>query len=363
MKTLGNKFFIFGVLFLLLISIPLTVFILKTRVMETRSRAEATSTLIFNPTTKSATVGQDFTVDIMLDPGKNMVGTVKVSLTFDPTKLSIEGADKIQPSAAFPVQPQNPTISSGSATFTVDTGGNATQAIQTITKVATISFKPLEATNGQPTFISFDPSQTKAFSLNTSIDAPSENVLLQPSSKVAVTIGGEVAPTATPTPTGIPTDTPIPTPTATPTGTASATNASPICTELSASPGSSGSAPFSVMLTGRGQDSDGTISKATFNFGDGQAQDVTDGLGQQTVAAQISHVYQSTGNFSATVTFTDDQNAISASCTQVIQVNGSAVATATPVPTVAPTGDAKTTIGIIGGIMLTILGGLFLLAL
>jgi PKD repeat protein len=124
-------------------------------------------------------------------------------------------------------------------------------------------------------------------------------------------------------------------------------------------------------LTGSGSDSDGLISKASFDFGDGQAQDVTDGLNLSSVTPQISHTYQNAGAFNATVTFTDNGGSVSNSCTEVVTVSApqqttgptAPPATDTPRPTLAATGSSATILGIAGGIMVVIVGALVIFAL
>jgi len=75
----------------------------------------------------------------------------------------------------------------------------------------------------------------------------------------------------------------------------------------SASPGS-GYAPLSVTLNGANSyDTDGTIVSYQWNFGDG-----TTGSG-----ATVSHVYQYVGNYTATLTVTDDRGATSSASTAI----------------------------------------------
>ncbi len=241
MKILANKYFILGNLLLLLISIPVTLFFIK-RQQDLRSRAAPTSRLTFTPETlNTSTQCQSFTTDITLDPGSNIVSIVDFYLKYDPTKLDVL---QIRESDKFPTVVRPVSVSSGEANMSVSVGADVTRAVQTVSKVATVTFRPKSAGTAQ---LSFDADRSRVFSLAPA-DEPTENVLFQvstanvtigsgacagggvtPSPSAALTptttprVGGGASPT--PTPTSIPT--PIASPTAsltpTPTATVSAT--------------------------------------------------------------------------------------------------------------------------------------------
>ena len=80
---------------------------------------------------------------------------------------------------------------------------------------------------------------------------------------------------------------------------------------------STGNAPLTVQLNGgNSSDSDGTITAYNWTFGDGST-----GSG-----SAISHIYQTVGNYTATLSVTDNSGLIS-STTQAIQVTQSPVST------------------------------------
>jgi len=461
MKLLTNKFFILGNLFLILIAIPITLFFIGKQ-QETRSRAAA-STVLYFPTTNQTVpaVCTNLTADIMVDPGQNVVSIVDMYLTYDASALAITG---ITPSSEFSTIVREANLSNGGANISVSVGNDTANAVRTITKVATITFKTISGTAGTSS-ISFDTTKTRAFSLS-SADQPTENVLSNASSKLNVTINPNIscsgattsgtpstnkAPTCsslvldrsatgaapysiTFTATGNDTDGTITkaafsfgngktgevttgsgigtntinapishtfqnagtfnvtatltdnqnatsaTTTCTTTVTVTAgttttgggttttptgTNAAPICTDFTVSP-ATGSAPLTALLTAKGNDPDGLITKTTFNFGDGQIQDVTTGMNTQSVSPQTNHTYTTGGNFNATVTFTDNKSGVSTICAKTVTVSGTSTSESvavTAVPTIAQPGASATTIGVIGGIVLSILGGILLLTL
>lgn len=391
MKIFANKFLILGTIVLLLVSIPLTLFLIKKQ-QEVRSQATASSRLYLNPENISAsTQCSTFAMDVMVDPGSNLVSIVDFTLKYDPTALEITS---IKEGEAFPiVKAGTPVLSSGEANISVAIGSDITKSIQTITKVATVTFKPKVAGSTQ---VTFDTGKSQILSTKDPQDGVAENVLstaspasitvtdgactITPSVPVNLTPGvtSGVTPGVTGGPGGGASGAPTPTTTA--------TNKAPTCNDLTVSPSATGSAPFSVMFTAKGSDADtgGLIVKTSFSFGDGgQIQDVTAGMNLQTVTAQTSHTYTTGGTFNATATFTDDKSAISATCSKAITVTASAAATLAPTlaitsapptlaataiptnvaPTIPPTGSTGKTIGIIGAVVLTIIGGFFLLAL
>ncbi|MBP9719339.1 MAG: PKD domain-containing protein [Candidatus Levybacteria bacterium] len=379
----GKKFILIGIVVALLAAIPLTVFFLQKN-QETRSQAQKATTLSFavpGQTTAATTIqkntGEAVPIDVVMDPGSNQVSFVKMSISYDATKLSTDSAG-IQPNTAtFPSVLEGPIYTDGNITITLSIGADPTKLIQTPSKIATINFKAKDVTGSTPTQVKFIDGQTQVLSIASS-DQPSENVLAS-TKPVSITIEAGTNPTTTPNPTTQP-------------GPSTA-NVAPTCTSLTLDRTPSGAAPFAVTFTANGRDTDGTISKVTFNFGDGPVQDVTQsgGIGTNTVSVPLAHTYNNAGTFQASAILTDNQGGISSStCTQTITVTakpassgGGAVggattapqtpaATATPIPvdkgglkpTMAPPGPGDTIlkVGVLGTI-LSIVGALTFFAL
>jgi len=373
MNFFRNKYFLLGILLLLAIAIPLTIYFVQ-RQQDLQSRAAPTSNLTFTPATQSVNVGDEFDLEVSVDPGQNFVSFVQFDATFDPQFIEVTA---IEPNInAFPLTLEGPTIGAGSAQIAVGIGADVTQAIQTPTTVATVRLKALAETGSTPTQVNFVTTDTQVLSLSVD-DQPGENVLSNATpAQITILAGGDVTPSPSPSvsPSISPTVTKAPTsptPTQVPT---EAPNAAPQCTALTVSPSNSGVAPFAVNFTAEGSD-DELVTKATYNFGDGDVQDVFDGLNAASVTSQTSHTYQNQGSYTASVTFTDNQGSISQSCTQIIEVSlgtggdtgtGSESATTTPLPTKPPIdspGGVIETVAIAGGVLLAILGGILFFAL
>lgn len=392
MKLLKNKFFIFGNVALIVLAIPLTLWFVS-RQQDLRSKAAPTTTLSFSNISMVGNMCTNPTTILQVNPGQNVLGTVDITINYDPAKINLE----ITPnSTAFPQILKPPVVSGGIATFQLSTGIDVDKAIRTTTDVATIKIIPLDKTGTVPSEITIDTLKTKVVSVNYESDGLTENVFTAAGStpaKVAITdevcTGGTTTPspsdaatdsgdpTATPTTTtGVATATPTTAIAATATPTTAATNVAPTCTTLTASPSASGTAPFSLTLSGTGTDSDGLVAKATFNFGDGTVQDVTTGMNLASVTTELSHTYTSGGNFSSSLVFTDNSGGISNSCSQLVTITGgtdsatmtptsgiAATDTPTSTPTIAASGSIGMSLGIFGAILLAVLGGIFLLAL
>lgn len=365
MKSGGKKFFLIGILALLILTIPLTLYFVKQQ-QDLRSSAAPSSNLSLVPSANTVSVGEIFTIDVILDPGNNIPSFVKFALQYDPQKLSIS---QLTPdSQNISVTLDGPTIASSSGMVNVEfginkaiTGYDPTVDIGQPFKVATLQVEAVEKTD-TPTQVAFDfPGETQVLSIATD-DNPGENVLVNAPPTLITILGGEdPSPTQPPiTPSAPPT---TPTPTETP-------NVIPVCTNLEVTP-ASGSAPLVVQFTAKGNDPDGQITKATFNFGDGQVIDVTSGLGSASATVEQSHTYNTANTYSVNVVFTDNRGGSSVACTQSVLASATTqpetqspntdMPTATP--TLAPPGSIGTAIGVGGAVILTVIGGILLFIL
>lgn len=393
----GKKLFFIGFFLILLIGIPITIYFLQKQ-QETRTRAQKSTNLTFTPESSQATpiqknIGDSIPLDIMVDPGSNLVSYVKLSIQYDPDKLATDSASAFTANnLVFPTVFEGPIYSSGKIEVTLSVGPDPTKAVQTLSKAGTVIFKALANTaDGQPTLVTYS-SATQVLSIGPS-DQASENVLSS-TTPATIVISGSSTVTGTPIPTPTGSLTPIPTGTITPTPTTTVTNTptptalaatatptftptpastgavniAPVCNNLAVDRATTGVAPFAITFTANGTDSDGTISKVNFNFGDGAISgDITTGggIGTNTVNEPASHEYQNPGTYTASVVLTDNNGGMSSasSCRQTILVqsgattSGGTTAPGTATPTIADSGSVETAIGIGAAAMLLIIGG------
>lgn len=356
-----KKLLLLGFLFVILLVIPLTVYLVQQQ-QQSQIKANPNTALSFVPASQTATVGGKINFDVLVAPGNNQVNFIKLVLKYDSTKLqATEKSFTIDPASNLSVL-QGPTVGTNSLSVVLSVQNDPTKVIQQNTKIGSVTFDVIAASD-TPTKVSFDSNQIQIRSINgANQDGFNENVFLSgaPAEVIIQTEGPTAEPTVTPTLTPTPTSTPGAT-------TTPSDNSSPICQSLAIDRETTGTAPYSVTFTATGNDSDGTIDKVTFNYGDGPVEDVTtgSGIGTDSVSLPKAHTYQSSGSFTATALLTDNNAGLSDTTTcsvaMTISGGGSTTETVTPLP---PTGPSSTIIGAgaLGGILFLI-GALLFFAL
>lgn len=219
----GRKILLLGFIFVLLVAIPLTVYILQKQ-QEVRSRAAAATKLYFSQpsqttpplTTLQKAVGETFDLDIIVDPGtnQNQVSFIKLNITYDGSRLNVVDSKLDVNETAFPAILEAPSYTSGNTSVTISVGADPAKVITTVTKVATITFKVAAVTVDPRISIAFTGSQVLSIA---SSDQPSENVLAN-----SIPLSLTIVPATAATPTPGPTATPTPRPSAAPTAPAAA---------------------------------------------------------------------------------------------------------------------------------------------
>ena len=236
-----KRWLLIGFIVFLLAAIPAAVFLVKTTT-NTQSHATPATTLTFTPPSASASpisanVGDTIPLTLNIDPGTNLVTSVKVYIQYDPTKLSASNTSFTVNNSAFPVTVDGPNYSPGSISLSVSIGADYTKAIQSPTSVGTLTFTALSPTDpNNPTQVSVT-TQSQVFSAGANDQYP-ENVLLsRPIAYIAVSGPAQQQPSGSPTLTpsatippvsGVPTDTPTPSLEASPSATPPATIATPV---------------------------------------------------------------------------------------------------------------------------------------
>ena len=400
-----KKLLLVGFIIVILIAIPITIFLVKQQ-QETRSKAAPSTTISLLPSSTAQTPlqknnGDTVNLDVVVNPGTNVLTFVRLEILYPPDKLATGPATPRE--TAFAEVPgvrsllEGPVYSNGKILVTLSVGADPFKVIQATsdkptTKIATLTFRTIDGTGDTPTEVTFG-STTQALN-GRPPEGAGENVLSTTNSSF-IQVAGPVTntTTSTPTPTTSQTTsitpsvtstltptiaaqgTPIPTATASPTVTIAAgtstPNTAPVCSALNVNPSTTGAAPFSITFTASGTDADGTISKVTFSYGDGQVDNITQGggIGNNSVNAAAAHTYQSAGSYTASAVLTDNKGGVSGSnCTQAITVTASSGSSGSsqPAPTKAvaslpATGPGNTilTAGGIVGILTAIGAALF----
>lgn len=332
--SLVKKVILLMFIVVILVAIPLTVYVVQKQ-QELRSRAAPTTILSFDPLSKTANSSAVLLFKINVNPKDNQISFLKLSINYEPEFLKPAAAGSVCSNPQDSICPnkgnsnlqtvEGPILGGNNLAISISITAAAAAIVgqQPIT-VAYVAFTPLKVGS---TKISF-ANDSQAFSV-AGTDKPSENVLATDStgsiSSLPATI--EIASTALLTPT------PTPQPGAAAPGAA---NPPPVCDSLNVDRTASGNVPFSLNFTANGRDTNGTISKVSFNFGDGPIQDVTSGgsIGSSSVSVQTFHTYHNAGTFTASAMFTDNNGATNSptSCTQTVTVKTAAGVIVTGAP-------------------------------
>jgi hypothetical protein len=170
---------------------------------QTRTKATQASRLYFSPASSPSSpiqkqTGEAFSLDVMLDPGSNVVSFVKFQLVYDASKISVSGANAlVVNSVAFSQTLEGPVSGSGTLAVAAGIGSDPTKGITTPTKVATVTFTASQ-NSGAPVEIKYG-TISEVLSIG-SDDRASDNVLSTTQSAF-VLIGQQTA-TIIPSPTG-----------------------------------------------------------------------------------------------------------------------------------------------------------------
>ncbi|MBU3979611.1 cohesin domain-containing protein [Patescibacteria group bacterium] len=208
---------IISLLIIFAIGAPLTLFILNKQ-QETRSRANASTSLSFTPVSTTSApirknIGDTFSVDIMVNPGTNLISFVRFQIKYDPSKLALADINAFVPNTtAFPITIEGPITTSDTLAASVSIGSDPTKAIQTTTQLGTLNFNAIGATGNTPTQITYTGiTQTLSAGSN---EQAAENTL-STTTPAYIEINDVIYPTITVTPASTPSATMTPYPTTT----------------------------------------------------------------------------------------------------------------------------------------------------
>lgn len=225
---MNKKIIAIIVLILILVSIPLTIYLVK-RQQELRLKAAPATVLSVSPATVEKTVGDIFNINIQIDTGDNQVVGADLYLSFNSLVLE---ALTITPGGFFD-SPQELTKNIDNQTGKIVYSLGSFTPKQGLGILASISFKAKS-----------EGTSSLAFDSGTSVAGIGETEALQntiPGSITVVVAEATPTPTPTPTPTSPP-GTPTPTPTSPP-GTTPTPTSEPTPTPTS---GTGGPGPTST---------------------------------------------------------------------------------------------------------------------
>ena len=213
-----KKIFLLGFIVAILIAIPFSVYIAQKR-QQIKSKAAASTTLSFNPSSPTITANQTLSLDVVLDPGSgataNQVSFVKLVISFDPSKFTtVSDSLALNPNSPNTLTSvlEDSVYTSGTASISLSIGADPTKVLTTKAKIAVLKLKALSQTeSNNPSSITFDKT-TQVLSIAAS-DQTSENVLSTTTPAIVTIASASTSTTPTSTNSFAPaTSTPTPTP-------------------------------------------------------------------------------------------------------------------------------------------------------
>jgi large repetitive protein len=362
---MGKKILLILLALILLISIPLTLFVLNKN-QELRQKAAAATTMQLLPAQLTKKIGDEFSLDAVVDTGPNAVQEVLVEVEYDATKLK---ALSLTNSATFPniIASENIT-DDGKASIAVGTASIAQPFSGTATAV-TIRFQALAGTGTTPAKVSFS---TKTFVGST---AEGKDNALIGSDFATITITGaqgDSSGAATPTPTKV--VTPTPTVHSTATSQTITPTSTPLVTVTPTTSLAQASGSAALTITRPADNDVLTSSRPTFSGTATGGSTITITVYPTTITAIVtasttgSWTYTPTvdltnGAYTLTATISDPLTGLAANKSVIFAVGNataqttlSATQSATPV-----TGSIQTTITLLAiGIVFLVIGGIII---
>jgi hypothetical protein len=174
----NRKFFVAVSLFLFLFLFLLTAALLKKQETITRA-AKSTIISLLPASTQNAplkkTVNQTVPLDIMLDPGTNLVSLVKLEINYDSTKLQPNTSTPlVVDTNVFSAVLEGPVYTTGKIAVVVSIGSDPTKAITQLKKLGTVTFIANSQTSTPSAITIANTTQVLSIGPN---DQASDNVL------------------------------------------------------------------------------------------------------------------------------------------------------------------------------------------
>ncbi len=152
-----------------------TILIVQKR-QDGRAKAEKSTTLSLTPATQSVPSDGNTSLDINIDPGKNQVNLVKITLKYDKDRFIVLANQFTLNSDSGMTILNGPVVSEGSFSVVLGTGSDPTKVIQSVQKLGKLDLHVKATAPLGSSEVSFDYAQTEVRSIQAN-DAFNENVL------------------------------------------------------------------------------------------------------------------------------------------------------------------------------------------
>jgi hypothetical protein len=144
-NIIKHRYFKFAAIVSVLLILPIILFSAY-QTQELRGKAETGTTLYFSPTSSKASpvikaIGEAFYLDLMLNPGKNLVSFMKVDIRYDSSVLSLSPENQLVVNdVVFPQILEGPVYTDGRIQIVLSVGQDYTKAISTEIRALTLNF-------------------------------------------------------------------------------------------------------------------------------------------------------------------------------------------------------------------------------
>lgn len=145
-NVLRHKYFGAAATVFLVIMLPV-ILIASQRPQTITGSAEGATSLTFSPITSENSplvqkVNDQFSLDVLVNPGKNQISVVELNIKYDPYKIEFSENNPISVNnSAFAEVVEGPFFSRGNLYVALSIGSDQTKAITTQTNAVTLNFK------------------------------------------------------------------------------------------------------------------------------------------------------------------------------------------------------------------------------
>ena len=163
----------------MLLLLPLIV-ISTQRTQTITGIAEGATTVVFSPASLDdmpleKSVGEEFPLNVLVDPGENIISVIELDINYDPSILKLSPDNPVTVNETVFTDIQGPFYSEGRVQVVLSVGVDLSKSISSRTRTVTLNFVPIAKTSETYTTITFGEN-TKASSVEVN-DLEEENII------------------------------------------------------------------------------------------------------------------------------------------------------------------------------------------
>lgn len=122
--------------------------------------AEGATTVVFSPASLEdlpleKSVGEEFFLNVLVDPGENIISVMELDISYDPSILKLSPGNPVTVNEAAFTDIQGPFYSKGKVQVILSVGDDLSKSVSSRTRAVTLNFVPITGTAETNTIISF----------------------------------------------------------------------------------------------------------------------------------------------------------------------------------------------------------------